>query len=119
MEKEVQKQKKDFRKLMARVEKLSIERRARSGSNTLDRPGPGMVDKLVKMGEGSKLTENALKNAHLKVECSREQLRASQGRLEDALKKINETQKAKLEVDRELEKYNFQTNELPQVLKTI
>merc|ERR1719323_1437891 len=101
------------------IEKVSIEKAARSGSNTLQRPGPGMMDKLMKMGEATKLTENALKNAHLKVECSREQIRSSEERLENALKKVRETQKAKRETERKMEEYNLQTTELPQMLKMI
>ena len=78
-----------------------------------------MMDKLMKMGEATKLTENALKNAHLKVECSREQLRSSEQGLEIALRKTRETQRAKLDIEHKLEEYNLQTTELPQVLKMI
>ena len=116
---EVEELKKEFKELVGKVEKLKIEQKARSGSNTLERPGPGMRDKLMGMCEETKLTENSLKNAHLKVECSREQLRSSEERLENALKKFRETQKAKLDTERKMEEYNLQTTELPQVLKMI
>ena len=117
--KQVDNQNKNFQKLMDKLETLRTEQAARSGSNTLERPGPGMMDKLMKMGEATKLTENALKNAHLKVECSREQLRSSEQGLEIALRKTRETQRAKLDIEHKLEEYNLQTTELPQVLKMI
>eukprot|EP00092_Neocalanus_flemingeri_P022121 GFUD01023997.1.p1 GENE.GFUD01023997.1~~GFUD01023997.1.p1 ORF type:complete len:725 (+),score=235.41 GFUD01023997.1:49-2223(+) len=116
---DVEKQRKRHDELSSKMKKLSIECSARTGTNTLERPGPGMMDKLMKMGEGTNLTENVLNNAHLKVECSREQLKSCEERLEKALHKSRESQVAKMKIEKSLEEYDLQTKELPQLLKVI
>ena len=118
-ETDVNKIKKEYLKLTDRISKLAIERTARAQENTLNRPGPGMLAKLTEMGQGVELTQSALKNAHLKVECARAQQKSSEERLEKAQEKAMASQRAKMEIEKKLSQYNLQTTELPELLKVI
>ena len=116
---DVDKLKEEYQKLSEKLQKLDTERCARSGANTLDKPGPGMMNKLMEMGKGVNLTENALKNAHLKVQCAREQQKSAEERLEKALIKSRESQRSKIDIENKLYKIDLQSKELPQLLNAI
>ena len=116
---DVDKLKEEYQKLSEKLQKLDTERCARSGANTLDKPGPGMMNKLMEMGNGVNLTENALKNAHLKVQCAREQQKSAEERLEKALIKSRESQRLKIDIENKLYKFDLQSKELPQLLNAI
>ena len=123
MENEVKEQRRKFQKLLEQIKRLGVEQTARTGSNTLQRPGPGMLDKLKQTFTDSTkaqtLTENALKTAHLKVECSKEQLRSSEKRLDEIRAKAQENRKKKMEIENQLAEYNLQTESLPELLNMI
>ena len=116
---EVSERRKDFQDLSEKIKRLKVEHTARTGSNTLERPGPGMLEKLLQEKQAQTLTEGALKTAHLKVECSKEQLRSSEKRLDEIRAKAQENRKKKIEIERRLAEYNLQAESLPELLNMI